>query len=97
MRAIAPRWRSLTAPLLAKRATVSWQASRLYSSSASQGPDPSKLVVEKTDKPAALQKPEDLVFGKTFTGMASSPFPHMRPMFHPATKVLNPTRPHAHH
>lgn len=83
MRAIAPRWRSLAAPLLAKRAPVSWQASRLYSAAAGQGPDPSRLVIEKTDKPAVLQKPEDLVFGNTFTGMASFPFPPMLLMLHP--------------
>ena len=71
MRAIAPRWRSLAAPLLAKRAPLSFQASRLYSVPAG-GVDRSKLVVEKTDKPSALQKPEDLVFGRTFTGMPNA-------------------------
>lgn len=30
--------------------------------------DPSRLVIEKTKTPKPLQKPEDLVFGATFTG-----------------------------
>ena len=30
--------------------------------------DPRKLVVEKTSHPKALMKPEELVFGRNFTG-----------------------------
>ncbi|PKS11552.1 hypothetical protein jhhlp_003317 [Lomentospora prolificans] len=73
MRHLATRWRSAipSAALLAKRSpALSWQASRLYSSA---GPtsflpvDTSKLTIEKTQKPSALKKPEELVFGRTFT------------------------------
>ena len=73
MRAIATRWRGLSAPLLAKRAPMAWNATRLYSAASGAGMDPSKLVLEKTDKPSALKKPEDLVFGNTFTGTPLSP------------------------
>jgi branched-chain amino acid aminotransferase len=38
-------------------------------STASQRPlDPSKLHITKTKDPKTLSKPEDLVFGKEFTG-----------------------------
>lgn len=77
MRAITTRWRGLSAPLLAKRAPMAWNATRFYSAAAGAGMDPSKLVLEKTDKPSALQKPEDLVFGNTFTG-TSAPSPPSR-------------------
>lgn len=73
MRAIATRWRGLSAPLLAKRVPMAWNATRLYSAAAGAGMDPSKLVLEKTEKPSALKKPEDLVFGNTFTGTTASP------------------------
>jgi branched-chain amino acid aminotransferase len=33
--------------------------------------DPSKLVIEETKTPGELHNPEELVFGKTFTGMPS--------------------------
>ncbi|SPO05042.1 probable branched-chain-amino-acid transaminase [Cephalotrichum gorgonifer] len=68
MRQAAPLWRGLSASLLARRAAVPWQATRLYSAAAaSQGVDASKLVIQKTEKPAELKKPEELVFGNTFT------------------------------
>lgn len=73
MRQSAPIWRGLSAPLLARRTAWSLQASRprLYTAAAGQqGIDPSKLVVQKTEKPKTLQKPEDLVFGNSFTGTA---------------------------
>lgn len=55
-----------------------WQSARQYSvkleaASASKlrDIDPLKLHVTQTTKPGALQKPEDLVFGKTFTGKSA--------------------------
>lgn len=33
-----------------------------------QGLDPSKLTITETKNPKALSKPEDLVFGREFTG-----------------------------
>ena len=33
-----------------------------------QGLDPSKLTITETKSPKALSKPEDLVFGREFTG-----------------------------
>lgn len=33
--------------------------------------DPSKLIIEETKTPGKLQNPEELVFGKTFTGLSS--------------------------
>ncbi|KUI53132.1 Branched-chain-amino-acid aminotransferase, mitochondrial [Cytospora mali] len=52
----------------------SWQAARCYSAKAeaasipkTQDIDPSKLVVERSQKPGALRKPEELIFGATFT------------------------------
>ena len=35
--------------------------------------DPSRLVIQETKTPKPLQKPEDLVFGATFTGNAILP------------------------
>ncbi|KAK1767636.1 putative branched-chain-amino-acid aminotransferase [Phialemonium atrogriseum] len=62
---------SMQAPRLLLRP---WQSARQYSvkleaASASKlrDIDPLKLHVTQTTKPGALQKPEDLVFGKTFT------------------------------
>ena len=34
------------------------------------GLDPAKLTVSKTNTPKELTAPQDLVFGKTFTGMS---------------------------
>jgi len=55
-----------------------WRSSRSYSipleaASRSKPQDiiPSKLVVTKTQNPGTLRKPEELVFGNTFTGMLS--------------------------
>jgi len=76
MRYLATRWRSAIPPcsaLLAKRSpALAWQASRLYSAAAASPPlpvDVSKLTIQKTEKPSELKKPEELVFGRTFTGM----------------------------
>lgn len=64
----------------APRAQATWHAAaataaRQYSvkpqaasSSKPVGLDASKLTVEKTTSPGALEKPEDLVFGRKFTG-----------------------------
>ena len=53
----------------------SWQAARAYSitpqAASDSKPldiDPSKLVVEKTKTPGSLKKPEELIFGRNFTG-----------------------------
>jgi branched-chain amino acid aminotransferase len=58
-------------PLLAR----SCQHARFYSvipqaasHSKPQDIDPRKLVIEKTTTPGTLVKPEDLIFGKYFTG-----------------------------
>ena len=52
-----------------------WRATRQYSikphaasTAQIQDLDPSKLTIEKTSKPKALKKPEELVFGRNFTG-----------------------------
>ncbi|KAF4984905.1 hypothetical protein FDECE_16996 [Fusarium decemcellulare] len=36
------------------------------------GLDPSRLTITKTSSPKGLSKPEDLVFGREFTGKKSS-------------------------
>ncbi len=42
------------------------------SDSKPQDIDPRKLKITKTTTPGVLQKPEDLIFGRTFTGEPSS-------------------------
>ena len=44
--------------------------------------DPRKLVVEKTSHPKALMKPEELVFGRNFTGTT---YPHLEKKSSPQT------------
>jgi len=65
-------------PQISNSARGIWQSTRQYSiapQAASDAKpldiDPSKLVIEKTTKPGTLKKPEDLVFGRNFTGRAS--------------------------
>jgi len=73
---LAPLWRSLPrAATSTSRTTLALRTARLYSikaeaaSTAQQKPiDPSKLSIKKTNHPSPLSKPEDLVFGRTFTG-----------------------------
>jgi branched-chain amino acid aminotransferase len=74
MRRILPRPRAITPYIAAPRLLASQQG-RFYSikpeAASSSKPldiDISKLTIEKTSKPSALEKPEDLVFGKKFTG-----------------------------
>lgn len=57
-------------PLRSLAANQLWQ--RSYSAAASQlaGLDASKLQFTKTSTPKEITSPKDLVFGKTFTGMA---------------------------
>ena len=44
-------------------------AARHYSAAAGTADlDPSKLKIEKSTQPKALKKPEELVFGRNFTG-----------------------------
>lgn len=69
---------SLATPRIASNR--SWQRSFGVSAvAASQLPglDASKLTVTKTSTPNEIKSPKDLVFGKTFTGMALTrePFP----------------------
>lgn len=66
---------SQTSPRLAG---VAWQSTRLYSvkpeaASAAKpvGIDASKLTIEKTKNPGTLGKPEELVFGRKFTGQTT--------------------------
>lgn len=42
------------------------------STSKQRGLDPAKLSITETKKPKALSKPEDLVFGKEFTGACAA-------------------------
>jgi branched-chain amino acid aminotransferase len=56
----------------------SWQNARQYSikpqvasTATPQDIDPSRLVITKSTKPGALNKSEDLIFGKTFTGAST--------------------------
>jgi branched-chain amino acid aminotransferase len=69
-----------------RRTAALWQLSRQYSikpaAAATSKPldlDPSKLTIEKTVKPSKLTKPEDLIFGRTFTG-SPRPFPFPSPL-----------------
>lgn len=64
--------RAVTAPALRSSRFYSIKASAA-SASKLQGLDPKKLTITETTSPKSLSKPEDLVFGKTFTGMAVDP------------------------
>jgi branched-chain amino acid aminotransferase len=80
MRPVFSRCASLRAAIpQASRSLGVWQSVRQYSitpeaasDSKPQDIDPSKLVVEKTTTPGALKKPEDLIFGRNFTGTYSA-------------------------
>ena len=54
--------------------------------------DPSKLQITKTKHPKALSKPEDLVFGKEFTG---TPNWALTRLYTPFTDLIS-ARPYAH-
>ena len=75
MRRLLVRPGALRAPALAPRLLAPLQAARSYSiqpkgASTSQLLDiePSKLIISETGTPCDLKKPEELVFGRTFTG-----------------------------
>jgi branched-chain amino acid aminotransferase len=60
---------------------LSAQSHRLYSIHAEHAAprlatiDPSRLMIERTVNPKQLSPPEELVFGREFTGKATSPSP----------------------
>jgi len=65
-------------------AAATWQASRTYSikaeaASATQlhALDASKVTIQKSTTPKELLAPNELVFGRTFTGMFSIPTIYM--------------------
>lgn len=62
-RAFAPAasWNSIAARLVGSRRTYSFRSSDL---------DPRSLSITKTENPTKLGKLEDLVFGRTFTGLS---------------------------
>lgn len=66
----------------APRLQATWHTARQFSikpeaasTAKPQGLDASKLTIETTKNPGALEKPEDLVFGRKFTGMEERPAP----------------------
>ena len=92
---------ALRLPRSAPRLQATWQSARHLSikpeaASTIQplGLDATKLTVEKTKTPGALDKPEDLVFGRKFTG---------EPCTNPLLSILDPSfltldiRSHARH
>lgn len=64
--------RAVAAPALRSSRFYSIKAAAA-SASKLQGLDPKKLTIQETTTPKSLSKPEDLVFGKTFTGMMAHP------------------------
>lgn len=83
------------------RAAVPHTVSRAYSAPAHRVAelDAGKLVVTKTQTPKAMLKPEELVFGRTFSGadpispisLSSDPLPS--PLSPPLPSLLTPSNP----
>lgn len=83
LRRILPRSGALRAAPSRLLQGALYQSARPYSikldtaaTSRPQEIDPTKLVIEETKNPKALQKPEELVFGAKFTGKTHPPSHH---------------------
>ena len=72
---------------LGSRSLAQWQSLRPYSIQSQEdaiaklpGINPSSLSITKTITPKKLVPPEELVFGRTFTGKLPSPLPFLTPV-----------------